>query len=270
MLLKRNLSHKSTVSTLISARINNSLLLEKFPLNDLSDSYKIISYIIDDNNFKRQQIGWKIGATNEKAQQSLNTKEPFYGPLHRNYIFNNNEKIKLNGYGIFRAIEAEFCVKLKSDIVKKQSPYTPMEVYNLIEGIYPAIEIAATRFKTSSLDIYNIISDFALNGCCVINTNHNLLQSTNDYNYLSNIPIVININNDKIVSSTGASVLGNPIHALTWLVNKLHENQYILKKDDLIMTGACCLINDINLIKNNDVIQIDFDGNKNVNMMAII
>ncbi len=270
MLLKRNLSLKSTVNALISARINNSLLPEKFPLNDLSNSYRIISHIIDDNNFKYQQIGWKIGATNDKAQQSLNAKEPFYGPLHRNYIFNNNEKIKLNGYGIFRAIEAEFCVKLKNDIVKKQNPYNPMEVFNSIEGIYPAIEIAATRFTTSNLDIYNVISDFALNGCCIINTNHNLLQSNNNYDYLSNIPIVININNNKIISSTGANVLGNPIHALTWLVNKLHENEYILKKNDVIMTGACCLINDINLIKNNDIIQVDFDGNKNVNITAII
>jgi len=269
------MSLKSIANSLISARNNNSLLNDKLPINNYKEAYDVLKEIINNNNNNfGKQIGWKIGATNEKAQQSLKTNEPFYGPLYEKYLYtnnNNNNNINLNQFGIFRAIEGEFCIKLKNDIIKKDIPYTPIDIYNnYIEGIYPSIEIAATRLNINNLDIYNIIADFALNGCIIMNDNNNLLRKNNDYNYLSDIPVSISINEKQIVSSTGANVLKNPMNALTWLVNKLNNDNIILKKNDIILTGAACLINDVNILKNNSKVTITFDDNKSIDMSYII
>ena len=60
------------------------------------------------------------------------------------------------------------------------------------------------------------------------------------------------------------------MNALTWLVNKLNNDNIILKKNDIILTGAACLINDVNILKNNSKITITFDNNKSVNMSYYI
>jgi len=59
-----------------------------------------------------------------------------------------------------------------------------------------------------------------------------------------------------VATGAAAAVMGNPLNAVTWLVNKLSEFGVGIKKGEIILSGALTAALDL---KENDVIEVVFD-----------
>lgn len=249
LLLFTLLSHKLLMSNklanlLIEYRLKNKLFKELFPIK-INDVSNIIHNVIQSERNNPQlgkQVGWKIGATNQIALKKLNLETSFYGPLYSKYCYSNQnvKYINLNDYGIFRAVEAEFCIHMKGDLPLKpdSSSYSIEEVYDQVESIAPSIEISSTRFDCITIDTPTVLSDFAMNGCCIIGDK---VDKPISYQSLIETKASLVVNNIEISSAFGNSVLENPINALAILANQLNNDGYQLSAGDIVMTGACCI-----------------------------
>lgn len=215
------------ISTLPSELNTSSVEIGYFVL----EAYNRLSVTLHGN-----QCGWKMGATNDNAMKSLGLTVPFCGPLHSIYIYKPNSHVKLSELGIFRAAEAEFCIKLKGKLPPKaEGLYDVEEVWSMVKSIYPAIEIASTRFDVPNLTPAAVIADFALNGCICLG---NDVELPENYLSLSEADAILLVNDIEVARGKGSDVLTNPIVSLTWLANELNKHGKMLMEDDIVMTGA--------------------------------
>lgn len=229
---------------LIHSRLVNAKLQTQLGVSSLAEAKLVVADII---RLGRQltpfgrQLGWKVGATNDRSLQSLGLSAPFYGPLYENHCFSTQliNSIDLNRCGRFRAAEAEFCFRMKDSLPPRSNglPYRMEEVYDRIECVIPAIEIAATRFECD-ISAPLVVGDFAMNGCCIMG---NEVSKPTDYNHLSTSGASLHVNDSLVSSSTGSNVLGNPVQAVTFLANELNRDGYELSAGDIVMSGACCV-----------------------------
>lgn len=56
--------------------------------------------------------------------------------------------------------------------------------------------------------------------------------------YFAERPVTVHVNGVPVVSGDGTAVLGNPLHALTFLVNELCRRGQTLRPGQLVTTGT--------------------------------
>ena len=210
---------------------------------DCTPKSKIEAYTIQDSLIKKylsfgkniQIIGKKIGCTNKDAQKQINVSEPFYGDIFSYYSSKSN--CLLNSKSFFSPfVEPEFSFKLKKAYDISQAPYSPDKIYSLIDSVLPSIEIVDSRFKNwKTAGIYNLIADNAVNAYWIYG---NEIKNLNAFNF-SDHQVKLYINDKIIDHGNSSNVLGNPINALTWLINTLSKKNIILPKNYYISTGTC-------------------------------
>ena len=145
---------------------------------------------------------------------------------------------------------------MKNDLPKKDNgdEYTEAEVFNSVEYICPAIEIASSRFTNLNQGL--IIADCALNAIFLYD--HKISASDiSDYKTLENAIATIEINDKEVSRNAGTNVLGNPVTSLTYLANTLNKDGFYLKKGDVILSGACSAYKTLN---NGDKLVIKFNN----------
>jgi len=59
-----------------------------------------------------------------------------------------------------------------------------------------------------------------------------------------------------VATGAAAAVMGNPLNAVTWLVNKLSEFGVGIKKGEIILSGSLTAAVDV---RENDVVEVVFD-----------
>ena len=231
----------NTGNLIVSSRKSGAIVSSFIDQEKLSieDGYSIQNLIVNDATEPfGKLIGWKMGATNEQAMKGLNLKTPFYGPLFDTHCLSSSSRISLKSLSAFKACEAEFLFIMKNDLVKKDNgdDYTEDEVFDSVEYICPAIEIASSRFTNLTPGL--IIADCALNA--VFLYDHKISKDDiKDYKSLENAITTIEINDQEVVRNFGTNVLGNPVTSLTFLVNALNRDGLYLKKGDVVLSGAC-------------------------------
>lgn len=150
----------------------------------------------------------------------------------------SSSHVSLKSLSVFKACEAEFLFIMKNDLNKKVhgDEYSEEEVFDSVEYICPAIEIASSRFTNLTPGL--IIADCALNA--VFLYDHKISKDDiKDYKTLENAITTIEINDQEVARNLGTNVLGNPVTSLTFLANALIKDGLYLKKGDVILSGAC-------------------------------
>ena len=144
-----------------------------------------------------------------------------------------------------RGIEAEFTFSLGKDLPSRNEVYTVDEVIDAIEFFTPSIEICASRFEDTPVDVNLFLSDFGGHGFLILSDNVYTKDEIQDIN-LEDIPVKMTKINaetgDKIVAAEGfgKDVLGSPLHSLAWLANHLARYTNVgLSKGHIICTGTC-------------------------------
>ena len=226
---------------LFQHRLNKTglkILPNKLTPNTITDAYKIqnelkILYLTLKDNIC---IGKKIGCTNKIAMSQVNIFEPFYGNLFSKFY--NFSGCKLKSSKFYQPFfEPEISLIIKNDININNAPFTINDSDMLFEGIIPSIEMVEFRFGDNIKDV-GIKNLIMTNGA-----SEYWIRGKNIF------PLdVINLNDHKVklyidgkIKENGNvnAVLGNPLNAGIWLINKLAELGKPLLKGQFITTGTC-------------------------------
>ena len=109
------------------------------------------------------------------------------------------------------------------------------EVAAAVAGVMPAIEIVDSRFDAwESVGASSLISDNACNGGWVCGK---LVRDWRNLD-LAAQTVQVWVNGALARQGSGAAVLGHPLNALTWLVNKVNSRGETVRAGQYMTTGV--------------------------------
>lgn len=206
------------------------------PLSDMdtldeSDAYAIQTKNINDKLAEGMKVvGKKIGLTSKPMQDMFGVDTPDFGILLDTMEvadgnFKSDELIQPR-------VEAEIAFVLKEDI--KGPDLTIEAVIEATDYVVASFEIVDSRIKDWKIKIADTISDNASSGQYVLG------QIKIDPRKVDLREIEMNLykNDEKINSGKGSAALGHPAYCVAWLGNKLSQYDVVLKKGEVILSGA--------------------------------
>ncbi len=176
-------------------------------------------------------IGRKIGLSAKAMQIMFNTDSPVYGNLFASMLVLEGEPISLSGL-CKPMLEGETAFVLKKDL--KGPGATPASVMASIAGVMPAFEIADTRGVEKPKAAQDLIAD-SCGACKVILGGQFTPIDGIDFRQIG---VVVEKDGEVIATAATAAVLGNPIHSVVNLVNKLAEFDIGLSAGEFVIPGT--------------------------------
>ncbi len=231
-------SKQKRASTLIWEAWQKGYALNDFPEN-LGPSNRLEAYQtqMEYAGFSPNPIfGWKIAATSEAGQNHIGVSAPIAGLLLRENIYKSGSKIIFENNRMAVA-EPEFAFSMLKRLEPKQDLYTEKEVLEAIDKLYLAIELPNSRFEHfEKVGEYKLIVD---NACA----HHFIIGNEVKLNWreidLAEQKVTISTSRSTKNNGSGANVLGNPLNALTWLINELSQNDIPINNKAVVTTGSC-------------------------------
>jgi 2-keto-4-pentenoate hydratase len=180
-------------------------------------------------------FGWKIAATSRAGQAHINVDGPLAGRLLAEKAFSSGAALPF-GANHMRVAEAEFAFRMARDLPPRSAPYRVEEVTAAIGALHPAIEIPDSRYDDfTKVGAAQLIAD---NGCAHLF----VLGDAADESWRA-IDLVahrVRATNGAVThDGNGGRVLGDPLVALTWLVNELSGLGITLQSGEVVTTGTC-------------------------------
>lgn len=178
--------------------------------------------------------GWKIGATGRASQELFGVSEPFYGPVLASVVFSSPAELPAADFAV-RGIESEFAFRLAADFAPREQPYEADEVAERVSAPVPAIEIVCPRLDHPiKHGVATAIADCGVNGALVLGAATLEWQEID----LANHEVRLLIDGEQKAAGTGALVLGHPLNALTWFVNRYTAGGRTLPASQIVSTGT--------------------------------
>lgn len=204
----------------------------RYPSATIQDAYAIQAKVLSFKITRGERIiGHKIGLTTKAVQQQLKVKQPDFGTMTDANLHLPGSALSLSDY-IAPQLEAELAFHMKTDLTA--GPISSWQLRKAIDGISPAFEVVDTRFGHYQFTIVDTIADAASYGNVILG---NVIKPIENLE-LDCIGLNIYHNGDFIKSATSAEVMGNPLHALHWLVNQLLAHGRPVRAGDIILSGS--------------------------------
>lgn len=181
-------------------------------------------------------FGWKIAATSKAGQEHINVDGPLAGRLLAERVLAPGAEVPLAGNQML-VVEAEFAFRMAHDLAPRAAAYTREEVVAAIASLHPAIEVPNSRFApfekagAAQLIADNACADYFLLGAA----------ATPAWRGIDLARHVVNARDGAggLHHGSGASVLGDPLIALTWIANELSSIGVTLAAGQVVTTGTC-------------------------------
>lgn len=209
-------------------------------IKPLSDMYPDITvedaYAIQMDNVNRVLSmghvisGKKIGLTSPGIQQQMGVNEPDYGHLFA--AMDCPDGVLQTDKLMQPKIEAELAFILKEDLTGGN--VTVEDVKRATDYVVAAFEIVDSRVSDWKIKLMDTVADNASSGRYVLGETR---LNPNEVD-LREIGMQLFKNGEQIDKGTGAAVLGDPCEAVAWLSNKMHQYGVVLKKGEVILSGA--------------------------------
>lgn len=186
--------------------------------------------------FDSETVGWKLGATNEKALKLMGFERPFAGPLLAAHFHSMSEPLRIFAEHGPR-LETEFLVALAADLPPRDEPYRDEEVKAAVEYVCPAFEVVGCRSEDDLTEAGLLLVGDGAGNVAVIPGEPTAKWRDAD---LSAHPLSVTINGAE--AATGASDLlmwGNPYAAVAYLLQHPLVAERGLRAGERIMTGTC-------------------------------
>ena len=180
--------------------------------------------------------GWKIAATSAAGQTHIGVDGPLAGPLLANRVLENGATVPLDG-NIMLVAEAEFAFGFRTGLPARSDPYSREEVLAAVHSLHPAIEVPDSRYNDfARVGAPQLIADTACACWFVLGAATGADWRSRD---LVRHTVTMYRNGEAAGSGRGANVLGDPLVALTWLVNELRTHTDGLEAGQFVTTGTC-------------------------------
>jgi 2-keto-4-pentenoate hydratase len=205
----------------------------RYPNADVADAYRIGLAVRDLKvSAGRSVKGHKIGLTSKAMRSLTGATEPDYG-----FIFDN--WFELEGSSVERSAMNRPLVEVELAFVMGQELKGPSinaaDVIRATDFILPALEIVDGRYKGRGNNmLVDSVSDAATCGFVVLGGNPVKLTDVD----VRRLSASLSINGQIMESGSASAVMGNPINAVVWLANKLHEFGVAMQPGDVILSGS--------------------------------
>jgi 2-keto-4-pentenoate hydratase len=204
-----------------------------FPEADVGDAYRVSLAVRDLKLAHGRSVkGHKIGLTSKAMRDLTGATEPDYG-----FIFDN--WFTLEGATVDRSAMNRPLVEVELAFVMGQELRGPSinaaGVIRATDFVLPALEIVDSRYKGRGNNLLvDSISDAATCGFVVLGGNPVRLTDVD----VRRLSASLSINGQVMESGAASAVMGNPINAVVWLANKLHEFDVAMQPGDVILSGS--------------------------------
>lgn len=188
---------------------------------------------------RQDTLGWKIAATSEAGQRHINVDGPLGGRVLADRVHADGEVVSLSENSMCLA-EPEFVFVLGSPLVARPHPYTSAEVMEAVSALRFGIELPSSRFTdVTAAGALQMIADNACGHRFVLGQMATSAWVSADLSGVSMTAHVDGPSGARRVQGVGSNVLGDPVAALTWLVNELSAVGIDLAAGDFVTTGTC-------------------------------
>jgi 2-oxopent-4-enoate hydratase len=207
-------------------------LTAEHPDLSVADAYRIQQL----NVHRRKEEGGivrgrKIGLTSLAMQRQLGVDEPDFGALFAEMLVEEGDAISVAEL-IQPRVEAEIAFVMETEL--RGPGVGADDALRAVAGALPAIEVIDSRVADWKIKLPDTIADNASSARVVRGGE---LTPVDDLD-LRLIGMALSVNGDIAATGAGAAVLGNPIHCVAWLANKLGEFGVPLRVGDLVIAGA--------------------------------
>lgn len=224
-------------------------LVNRFPEMTIDCAYKIqLENVRRRVSEGERIIGKKIGLTSYSMQKLLGVFEPDYGHILNTMVLLRNE-LSLSTV-IQPKGEGEIAFVLKESI--KGPGITSTDVIRATDFVMPAIEIIDSRVRDWKIKIEDTVADNASSAFMLVGAKALPIHEVDMFS----TEMVFCKNGEIVSTGAAAAVMGNPVNAVTWLVNKLSEFGAGVERGEIILSGALTAAVDL---KENDVVEVVFD-----------
>ncbi|KAL4904849.1 hypothetical protein BDW74DRAFT_22521 [Aspergillus multicolor] len=177
-------------------------------------------------------VGYKLGNIAKVMQTAFGLDHPDYGFLHASSFIYEGTTISLDKF-IKPFVELEPAFVLRAPL--KGPNVTVADVISAIDYAIPAIEIIDSRVKDWAIDLPDTLADNGSTGAVIIGGTPRKLTDL----ALSNMRGFLKFNGEEVMSGNTKNILGNPLSAVAWLINRLAEYDIEFQAGQLIMPGSC-------------------------------
>jgi 2-oxo-hept-3-ene-1,7-dioate hydratase/2-keto-4-pentenoate hydratase len=158
--------------------------------------------------------------------------EPDYGFIFNNWFVLEGETVQ-RGAMNRPLVEVELAFVMGKEL--KGPSINAADVIRATEFVLPALEIVDSRYKGRGANLLvDSISDAATCGFVVLGGNPVKLTDVD----VRRLSASLSINGQVMESGAASAVMGNPINAVVWLANKLHEFDVAMQPGDVILSGS--------------------------------
>ncbi len=207
-------------------------LLELKPGLTVEEAYRIQLALMDRAAAAGDTIvGYKAALTSQAMQTQLGVAEPLLGTLIASRHFGEEGPIALGGF-IHATLEPEIAVLLKADL--PGPGVTALQALSAVEAYLPAVELGDYRTPESARSPAQLVACNTLNGGWIVGGPPVSPLGLD----LRLEGMVLRANGRVRGSATAVEVLGDPIHSVVFMANKLAELGLSLKAGMVLLTGS--------------------------------
>ena len=200
--------------------------------SDIDAAYKIQQINTDRKLADGERIiGYKVGLTSFAVQKQLGVDQPDFGVLTKSMLVNEDGEVPMSELMQPKA-EAEIAFFLSQDIDNQL--ISIYELIKFIDSVSASIEIVGSRIEAWNIRITDTIADNASASHFVVGKSKVKLEDID----LVNCNMSMTKNGEVASVGQGSACMGNPMNAALWLVNTMVERGTILRKGDVILSGA--------------------------------
>ncbi|KAI1408024.1 putative TodF product hydratase [Hypoxylon sp. FL1857] len=220
-----------------TARINRTPIpppSKTYPSLDVKGAFEVQRIAVQNAISKDgdRQVGYKLGNIAKVMQDAFGLDQPDYGFLLASLFVYQGTKISLDKL-IKPYVELEPAFVLKGRL--RGPNVTVADVINAVDYAIPAVEIIDSRVQDWAIGLEDTLADNGSTGAVILGGTPRRLTDLD----LSNIKGVLQFNGREIMTGNTGNILGNPLSATAWLVNRLAEFGVEFLPGQVILPGSC-------------------------------
>ena len=174
-------------------------------------------------------IGYKIGCVLKETQKKMGFTQPAWGTLWKSELHKNGATLNKQDYSN-PAMEAEFGIILNRDLKSENISFE--YILESIDSIFPLLEIHNLVFHGDAPHGAELLANNAIHAGVILGPKNSLLNN----NQVTDLKLIYD--KEIIDSWSDKKWPHDMLSEIIWLVNEQAKTDNILKKGNLILTGA--------------------------------
>jgi len=195
-------------------------------------------------------VGHKIGCTTPTMQAYLNIPRPAAGGVFDSTVQHVDGKFRHADF-VRPGVECELAVRLSRYLEARNAPFARSEITSAVGSVMAAIEVVDDRYSDwGTLGANELIADDFFGAGCVLGAECELREELD----LGAVSAHMTVNGVEVGAGVGADILGDPLTALMWLVNKLAGYGHSFRRGSFVLLGSLV---QTQWVEQNDIVEIE-------------